>query len=59
MYSDEVASLDRDALSDDRDLLVIEDDLEAVRSGTHQATQASSKATLHPYAKLFTKLRSS
>lgn len=59
MYSNEVASLDRDALSDDRDLLVIEDDLEAVRSGTHQATQASSKATLHPYAKLFTKLRSS
>ncbi len=59
MYSNEAASLDRDALSDDRDLLIIEDDLEAVRSGTHQATQASSKATLHPYAKLFTKLRSS
>lgn len=59
MYSNDLASLDRDALSDDRDLLIIEDDLEAVRSGTHQATQASSKATLHPYAKLFTKLRSS
>ncbi len=59
MYSNESASFDRDALSDDRDLLIIEDDLEAVRSGTHQATQASSKATLHPYAKLFTKLRSS
>jgi type II secretory pathway predicted ATPase ExeA len=59
MYSNEEASFDRDALSDDRDLLVIEDDLETVRSGTHQATQASSKATLHPYAKLFTKLRSS
>lgn len=59
MYSNEEASFDRDALSDDRDLLVIEDDLEAVRSGTHQATQASSKAVLHPYAKLFTKLRSS
>lgn len=59
MYSKEEASFDRDTLSDDRDLLVIEDDLEAVRSGTHQATQTSSKAVLHPYAKLFTKLRSS
>ena len=59
MYSNEEASLDRDALSDDRDLLVIEDDLEAVRSGSHQATHTSSKAVLHPYAKLFTKLRSS
>ena len=58
-YANEATSFDREALNDDRDLLVIEDDLEAVRNNAHQATATSSKAVLHPYAKLFTKLRSS
>ena len=45
------------AMSDDRDLLVIEDDLESVRSGVVQANSGTHRAVLHPYAKLFTKLR--
>ena len=45
------------AMSDDRDLLVIEDDLESVRSGVGQANSGTHRAVLHPYAKLFTKLR--
>ena len=44
---------------DDRDLLVIEDDLELVRGGVIQASSGSPRAVLHPYAKLFTKLRNS
>jgi type II secretory pathway predicted ATPase ExeA len=50
---------ERAAMSDDRDLLVIEDELEAVRNGAQQAVTGSSRAVLHPYAKLFTKLRNS
>ena len=50
---------DRAAMDDDRDLLVIEDDLEAVRNGVSQATHNTHRAVLHPYAKLFTKLRNS
>ena len=50
---------DRAAMDDDRDLLVIEDDLEAVRGGVSQATHDTHRAVLHPYAKLFTKLRNS
>jgi type II secretory pathway predicted ATPase ExeA len=46
------------SMGDDRDLLVIEDELESVRSGAQQAATASSRAVLHPYAKLFSKLRS-
>lgn len=49
----------RSAMSDDRDLLVIEDDLASVRGETQQATAGGSRAVLHPYAKLFTKLRNS
>ena len=49
----------RAAMSDDRDLLVIEDDLESVRRGVTQATGGTHRAVLHPYAKLFTKLRNS
>jgi type II secretory pathway predicted ATPase ExeA len=48
----------RAAMSDDRDLLVIEDELESVRRGVQQAT-TTTRAVLHPYAKLFTKLRNS
>ena len=50
---------ERAAMNDDRDLLVIEDELESVRSGAQQATAATNRAVLHPYAKLFTKLRNS
>lgn len=50
---------ERSAMSDDRDLLVIEDDLASVRGETQQATAGRSQAVLHPYAKLFTKLRNS
>lgn len=46
-------------MGDDRDLLVIEDDLELVRGGMTQAVSGSHRAVLHPYAKLFTKLRNS
>ena len=49
----------RSAMSDDRDLLVIEDDLESLPAGAQQETAVSSRAVLHPYAKLFTKLRNS
>jgi type II secretory pathway predicted ATPase ExeA len=48
-----------DRMGDDRDLLVIEDDLELVRGGVTQAVSGSHRAVLHPYAKLFTKLRNS
>ena len=48
-----------DQMGDDRDLLVIEDDLELVRGGVAKAVSASHRAFLHPYAKLFTKLRNS
>ncbi|MCY2982291.1 MAG: AAA family ATPase [Planctomycetota bacterium] len=48
-----------DRMGDDRDLLVIEDDLELVRGGVTQAESGSHRAVLHPYAKLFTKLRNS
>gem|GEM_PF-1259665 len=50
---------ERAAMNDDRDLLVIEDDLEAVRGGVAQRSNDMQRAVLHPYAKLFTKLRSS
>ncbi len=50
---------ERVAMDDDRDLLVIEDDLEAVRAGKPHESQSSHRAVLHPYAKLFTKLRNS
>ena len=46
-------------MGDDRDLLVIEDDIESVRNGVKQATSGTQRAVLHPYAKLFTKLRNS
>ena len=46
-------------MSDDRDLLVIEDDLATVRGGVAQAASGTQRAVLHPYAKLFTKLRNS
>jgi general secretion pathway protein A len=49
----------RSAMSDDRDLLVIEDDLASGQGGTQQATAGRSRAVLHPYAKLFSKLRNS
>jgi len=50
---------ERAAMNDDRDLLVIEDDLEAVRGGVAQMSHGTQRAVLHPYAKLFTKLRNS
>ena len=50
---------DRAAMGDDRDMLVIEDDLESVRGGVSQAMNNTHRAVLHPYAKLFTKLRNS
>lgn len=49
----------RSTMSDDRDLLVIEDDLASGQGETQQATAGRSRAVLHPYAKLFTKLRNS
>ncbi len=49
----------RSTMSDDRDLLVIEDDLASNQGETQQATEGRSRAVLHPYAKLFTKLRNS
>jgi hypothetical protein len=55
--SDSVSA--RSAMSDDRDLLVIEDDLASGQGETQQATAGRSRAVLHPYAKLFTKLRNS
>ncbi len=50
---------ERAAMGDDRDMLVIEDDLESVRGGVTQAMNNTHRAVLHPYAKLFTKLRNS
>ncbi len=50
---------ERVAMGDDRDLLVIEDDLGSVRNGVAQANGGTHRAVLHPYAKLFTKLRKS
>ncbi len=50
---------DRAAMGDDRDMLVIEEDLESVRGGVSQAMNGTHRAVLHPYAKLFTKLRNS
>ena len=50
---------ERAAMGDDRDMLVIEDDLESVREGVSQAMNNTHRAVLHPYAKLFTKLRNS
>ena len=50
---------ERAAMNDDRDLLVIEDDLEAVRGGVAHLSHDTHRAVLHPYAKLFTKLRNS
>ena len=50
---------ERAAMGDDRDLLVIEDDLETIRGGVSQASSVTQRAVLHPYAKLFTKLRNS
>lgn len=55
--SDSVSA--RSAMSDDRDLLVIEDELASGHGETQQATAGTSRAVLHPYAKLFTKLRNS
>ena len=49
----------RVTMGDDRDMLVIENDLESVRGGASQATDAPHRAVLHPYAKLFSKLRNS
>lgn len=49
----------RAVMGDDRDLLVIEDDVEAVRGGSNQGTLGQHRAVLHPYAKLFSKLRNS
>jgi len=51
--------VERAAMGDDRELLVIEDDLETVRGGVAQASSVTQRAVLHPYAKLFTKLRNS
>ncbi|HUP81925.1 MAG TPA: hypothetical protein VM260_25460, partial [Pirellula sp.] len=50
---------ERAAMGDDRDLLVIENDLETIRGGVAQASTGTQRAVLHPYAKLFTKLRNS
>lgn len=58
-YSSDEQLSERTLSGDDRDLLVIENELEAVRHGARQATTTSNRAVLHPYAKLFTKLRSS
>ncbi len=49
----------RSAMSDDRDLLVIEDELASIQGEAQHATEGRSRAVLHPYAKLFTKLRNS
>lgn len=45
-------------VSDDRDLLVIEEEMETGRNGAGQTAMKSS-AVVHPYAKLFSKLRNS
>jgi general secretion pathway protein A len=58
-YAREQAMVERAAMNDDRDLLVIEEDLEAIRGGSQNATATTTRAVLHPYAKLFTKLRNS
>ena len=50
---------ERAAMGDDRDMLVIEDDLESVRGAVTQVMNNTHRAVLHPYAKLFTKLRNS
>jgi hypothetical protein len=57
--SEHSLDLHSDSMGDDRDLLVIEDDLALVRGGVTQAVSGSHRAVLHPYAKLFTKLRNS
>lgn len=45
-------------VSDDRDLLVIEEEMETGRGGAGAPTMKSN-AVVHPYAKLFSKLRNS
>jgi len=50
---------ERIAMGDDRDLLVVENDLESVRGGASQSNSIPHRAVLHPYAKLFSKLRNS
>ena len=58
-FSDEEREPQRMAMGDDRDLLVIENDLESVQGGASQAVASTHRAVLHPYAKLFSKLRNS
>ncbi|MCU0716379.1 MAG: AAA family ATPase [Pirellula sp.] len=44
--------------SDDRDMLVIEEDLETIKSAVPAPKTGASRPVLHPYAKLFSNLRS-
>jgi type II secretory pathway predicted ATPase ExeA len=47
----------RPSLGDDRDLLVIEEDIESVRSSSQREVPAPHRPVMHPYAKLFSNLR--
>jgi general secretion pathway protein A len=46
-------------VGDDRDMLVVEEDLETIRNTMDGATKAPHRPILHPYAKLFSNLRNS
>jgi hypothetical protein len=44
---------------DDRDMLVVEEDLETIRNTVDGVPKAPHRPVLHPYAKLFSNLRNS
>lgn len=47
------------SINDDRDILIIENEIETMRSGAKQSATKPTRAVMHPYAKLFSKLRNS
>jgi len=53
------SSEDGSPLLDDRDMILIEDDVDELRDATAQAIEAQSRARIHPYAQLFSKMRQS
>lgn len=52
------SEVSRPVASDDRDMLVIEEDLETIKSGVPAPKAGANRPVLHPYAKLFSNLRS-
>ncbi len=57
LYDISDRSSDHALSGDDRDLLMIEDDIAAAHDTGNTSTATSSRNVVHPYAKLFSKLR--